>query len=132
MSGRFIVEFDETSNEGRLRPNGSYDWPPDLFASMRQVYQCSYSHDRTRTFVGTVPQVQAACRWLECEGMRVGRVGETSQAHPPVVCASCEDVAYRTRDLPASGSPCQGCGQPLSFICSMPHEGECDWQESAA
>lgn len=132
MGGRFVVEYDDASNEGRLRPRGSYDWPPDVFKLMRERFQCSYSHDRTRVFVGTIPQVQAACRWLDREGLRVGRVGDIAQSHPPVVCAACEDIAYATRCLPEAGSPCHACGEPLEFVCAIPHEGVCGWQESAA
>lgn len=133
MTGRFVVDYDPPSNEGRLSPRGSFDWPPDLFAKMRQTYQLSYSHDRSRLFVGTVPQVEAACRWLEREGLRVALAGSVSSlAHPPVVCAACEDIAYPTRDLPALGTPCHACGEPLQFVCAIPHEGVCEWQASAA
>lgn len=129
---RFLVDLHEASNEGRLRPRGSFDWPEQIFKLMRQTFQLSYSHDRERLFIGTIPQIQAACRWLDREGLRVGTAGEsTGTSHPPVVCAACEDIAYATRCLPATGTPCAGCGEPLQFVCAMPHEGSCDWQAAS-
>lgn len=123
---RFLVEYDAVANEGRVSPRGSLDWPEDLFKVMRKQFQCSYSHDRARIFVGTIPQIQAAVRWLEREGLSVGRAGDAGRTtHPPVVCSHCENMAYPTRSLPAEGSPCQGCGEPLTFTCLDLHPEPC-------
>lgn len=127
MTGRFIVEYHNISNEGRLCPRGSFDWPEQVFKTMRQTFQLSFSHDRSRVFVGTVPQVRAACRWLEREGLRVGRADENARKHPPLVCAPCKDMAYASGDLPQLGTPCEGCGEPLRPICASAHDGACDW-----
>lgn len=134
MSTRFVVEFDRFSNEGRLRPRHAFDWPPDVFTRMRGVYQLSYSHDKTRVFVGTVPQVEAACRWLAAEGLSVGSAGQASvsTAHPPVVCGVCLDLAYRVASLPPVGTPCEACGEPLTFVCDDPHPNACQWREAAS
>lgn len=132
MTGRFVVEYDQASNEGRLSPRGSFDWPEQVFKAMRQTFQLSYSHDRSRVFVGTIPQAQAACGWLEREGLPVGLVdGVAAETHPPVLCAACEDMAYATRCLPEVRTPCQGCGEPLHFVCATPHKGSCAWQKLA-
>lgn len=131
---RFIAEFDSIANEGRLYPRGSFDWPKDLFDKLRQTFQLSYSHDRTRVFLGTHPQVKAACRWLASEGLSVGPdAGPVSKGHPPVSCAACRDIAYRTRDLPSAGTPCQGCGEPLRFVCETHHSDgvACAWQAAS-